>query len=143
MPPPKQLQATAWKGRQDRKKDPLGLSGGWVTGRAGPAAAGGWGGGRLALGVLCAAESPRAGQAQAGCQLATSVVMETKPSNEASGDDLLAWEEGWCARVLRWKQSRAFVSESQAAEGGVPGAWVLFQAWQEAGRAREQLWLVS
>jgi hypothetical protein len=25
-----------------------------------------------------------------------SVVMETKPSNEASGGDFLAWEEGWC-----------------------------------------------
>lgn len=43
--------------------------------------------------------------------------------------------------MLRWKQG--FVSESQAAEGGVPVAWVLFQARKETGRAREQLWLVG
>ena len=42
--------------------------------------------------------------------------------------------------MLRWKQG--FVSKIQAAEGGVPGAWVLFQARQETGRACEQLWLV-
>lgn len=38
-------------------------------------------------------------------------------------------------RLLRWKRG---VSESQAAEGGEPSAWVLFQALAEP----EQLWLV-
>lgn len=69
------------------------------------------------------------------CQL-KSVVMETKRSNlRLSGSDFLAWEKGWCARLLRWKQG--FVTQSQAVEGrgagrlgSIPGSTAA--DWQSA-----------